>query len=299
MRFDLVDLRLFLSVVEAGRITHGASLAGMSLASASARVRGMEDIIGLPLLERGARGVVATPAGDALAHHARIVLRQIDQLRGELGEYSKGLKGHVRLLAGTAAIAEFLPKALGSYLAANPSVDIELKERHNTEIAKAVAGGFAEIGIISDAVDPGSLELFPFAVDRLVVVVPRESPLAARPKMAFEEVAGHQFVGYTAGSSLQDYLAEHAIGTRHLLSFRVHTNTFHGICSMVEQNVGLGIIPKTAARRYQKLMAIRLIGLTDAWATRHYSLCVRQFDSLSSHARELAGHLTARGTGRR
>jgi len=297
MRFDLVDLRLFLSVVEAGRITSGASQAGMSLASASARVRGMEDIIGLPLLERGARGVVPTPAGDALAHHARIVLRQIEQLRGELGEYSKRVKGHVRLMAGTAAIAEFLPKALASYLATNPSVDIELRERHNTEIAKAVAGGFAEIGIISDAVDPGSLELFPFAVGRLVIVVPKDSPLA-RYGMAFEELAGHQFIGYTAGSSLQDYLAEHLIGMRNPLSFRIHTNTFHGICSLVEGNAGLGIIPETAARRYQKLMAIRSIKLTDAWATRHYSLCVREFDTLSPHARELFGHLTALGTGR-
>jgi molybdate transport repressor ModE-like protein len=91
MRFDLIDLRLFLLVIEAGSITHGATQANLSLPSASARLRGMEEMIGHPLLERGRRGVEPTPAGDALAHHARIVLRQIEQMRGELGEYSKGL----------------------------------------------------------------------------------------------------------------------------------------------------------------------------------------------------------------
>ena len=67
MRFDLVDLRLFLFVVEAANITHGATRAGMALASASERIRLMEENRGTPLLER--RGVRATAAGAALAHH--------------------------------------------------------------------------------------------------------------------------------------------------------------------------------------------------------------------------------------
>ena len=63
MRFDLVDLRLFLHVAEAASITHGASRANMALASASERIRGMEEVVGIALLERGRRGVKLTPAG--------------------------------------------------------------------------------------------------------------------------------------------------------------------------------------------------------------------------------------------
>jgi DNA-binding transcriptional LysR family regulator len=59
-------------------------------------------------------------------------------------------------LANTAAVSEFLPDALATYLAVHPNVDIDLKERLSSEIVKAVSGGFAEIGIISDAVDPGA-----------------------------------------------------------------------------------------------------------------------------------------------
>ncbi len=109
MHFDLTDLRLFLHVAEAGSITAGAARSGLALASASARVRSMEEQAGVALLERGRRGVEATPAGRALLHHARLVAGQIERMRGELGEYARGLKGHVRLLANTAAMAEFLP----------------------------------------------------------------------------------------------------------------------------------------------------------------------------------------------
>jgi DNA-binding transcriptional LysR family regulator len=294
MRFDLIDLRLFSLVVETGSITRGAAQANMALASASARLRGMEETIGLRLLDRGRRGVEATPAGDALAHHAGIVLRQIEQLRGELGDYTKGLKGHVRLQANTAAMTESLPKALAPYLASHPHVDIDLKERLSSEIVKAVSGGFADVGIISDAVDHGALRLMPFAIDRLVVVTPRESPLAAFRRIGFQDVVAREFVGLSAGSPLQDYLGEHAIRAGRPLSFRVRMRSFEGICEMVAQNVGIGIIPETAARRARRSMAIRSIRLTDRWATRHLSLCMRTLEALSPHARRLVEHLAAR-----
>lgn len=55
MRFDLTDLRLFLAVVEAGSITHGAAAANLSLAAASERLRDMEAVGGVSLLDRGRR----------------------------------------------------------------------------------------------------------------------------------------------------------------------------------------------------------------------------------------------------
>src|SRR6516165_5876862 len=82
MRFDLVDLRLFLLVVEAANITHGAARSGMALASASERIRLMEESLGAALLERHRRGVRATPAGAALAHHAQLVTQQLERMRG-------------------------------------------------------------------------------------------------------------------------------------------------------------------------------------------------------------------------
>ena len=54
---------------------------------------------------------------------------QVERMRGELGEYAHGLKGHIRLLANTAAMAEHLPEVLAAFLAMNPNVDVDLDER--------------------------------------------------------------------------------------------------------------------------------------------------------------------------
>ena len=86
MPFDLTDLRLFVHVHEAGSITGGAARSHLALPSASERIRGMESALGAALLVRGQRGVRLTAAGHTLLHHARLVLRQMEHLRGDLAD---------------------------------------------------------------------------------------------------------------------------------------------------------------------------------------------------------------------
>jgi molybdate transport repressor ModE-like protein len=292
LRFDLTDLQLFLHIAEAGSITHGASRANMSLASASERVRAMEEALNIALLERKRRGVHLTPAGWALAHHARIVTQQLEQMRGDLNEYATGLRGNVRILAIAVVIAEFLPTALAAFLLANPNIDVGLEERSSEDIVRAIAGGLADIGIVGDAFDPTlELETFPLAVDRLVLVAPHRHALGRRRKIAFRDVLDHDFIGLVAGNSLQRYLDHHAARAGRRLRLRIRLNGFEAICRMVESGVGLAVLHETVARRCQQSMAIRLIPLTDAWALRHFTVCYRSFKSLPVHARRVVEYL--------
>ena len=73
MKFDLTDLQLFLNIVDAGSITAGAERSHLALASASERLRKMEQSLGIALLVRLPRGTEVTAAGAALAHHARLM----------------------------------------------------------------------------------------------------------------------------------------------------------------------------------------------------------------------------------
>ena len=291
MRFDLSDLSLFLNVADSGSITKGATRAHLALASASERIRGMEDTLGVKLLARGRRGVQPTPAGQALAHHARLMLEQHERMTGELGAYARGLKGHIRLLCNTAAMTEFLPEPLAAYLAAHANVDVDLEERPSYEIVQAVAQGLADIGIVADTGDLGDLQTFPFDVDRLVVVVPRGHALAKRRQLAFRDVIERDFVGLSAGSALQDHLGQHAARGGRALKLRVRVRGFDAVCRMVERGVGIGIVPETAARRCRRGMKIASVPLSDPWAVRHLKLCVRRLDALPVHAQRLVAHL--------
>ncbi|MEG0120865.1 MAG: LysR substrate-binding domain-containing protein, partial [Pseudomonas sp.] len=165
MHFDLTDLRLYLHILDTGNITAGAARSHLSLAAASARIRAMEASLGADFLERGRRGVTPTPAGKALAHHARVLLQQAERMQQDLAEYAQGVKGQVRLLCNTTAITEYLPEVLADFLRSHPNLDIDLQELPSARITHALRQGAADLGIVSDAVDTSDLQTQPFRDD--------------------------------------------------------------------------------------------------------------------------------------
>ena len=293
MRFDLADLSLFRDVVEAGSITRGAERAHLALAAASTRIRHMEEALGAALLVRGHQGVTLTHAGRTLLQHARTILRQAERLREDLGAYAGGVGSQIRLLSNTNAITEFLPEALSSFLAAYPNVSIELEERLSDEIVGLIAEGVADVGIVAGTVDAGALETYPYRRDRFVLVVANENPLAKRVRTSFAQVLDRDFVGLDRASALQRFLADKAGRIGRPLRLRIQLRSFDAVCRLVEKNVGIGIVPETTAKRAMKSMAITVVTLTDAWAVRDLTICVRSFADLPSYARELVTHLRA------
>jgi DNA-binding transcriptional LysR family regulator len=299
MRFDLVDLRLALNVAEAHSITHGAARSGMTLASASERIRAMEKSLGVALFERKRRGVDLTPAGAALVEHARLVTQQLERMRGDLSRHATGMRSRVRLFSNTATTLEFLPKAVGAFLAAHPNIDIELEDRPSGEIVRAVTGGRADIGIVADAIDAAAeLDTFPFARDQLVVVTPRRHPLARRRRIAFRETLAFDFVGLPVASALQDHIVDQAARLGHRLKLRVRLPGIDAVCRLVEAGIGVAVVSRIAALRCRRTMDIAIVPLSDPWALRHLRISVRSLGALSVQARSLVEHLGASGRAR-
>jgi DNA-binding transcriptional LysR family regulator len=295
MRFDLTDLRLFLQVVEAGSITHGAERMHLAIAAASTRIRNMEAVLGTPLLHRARQGVKPTEAGRTLLYHARLLVLQAERMRGDLAEYADGLRGQVRLMSNTNALTEFLPEAMSAFLAAHPHVNIDLEERLSDEIVAAVAEGTADVGIVAATVELAGLEVLPFRVDRFVLVVAPGHPLSTAGRMAFAEALDYDFVGLDRASALQRFLAEKAERIGRRLRLRVQLRSFDAVCRLVECHVGIGVVPATTAERHAKTMAIHRIELIDEWAVRKLTICVRRRADLPIYARELVDHLARPG----
>lgn len=289
-RFDLTDLRLFLHVADASNITRGALRANMTLASASERIRGMEIDLGTPLLIRRRRGVELTAAGSALHHHARLVTQQLEQMRGELTDYAKGLRARINVRSNTMGISVFLPARLARFLSAHPNIDVDLEEGRSRDIVRAVAAGKVEIGIVAEGLEAAAeLETMPVGEYRFVLVVPLRHELAHYRKISFNEVLNYDLVGLRADTAWQDFLNEQATRAGKRLKLRVRLDGFDSICRVVENRIGLAVVPEPVARRWTS--KLRIIPLDEIWALRHLTLCVRKLASLSSHAQNLVRYL--------
>lgn len=292
MHFDITDLRLFVAVAETNNVTRGAERCHLSPASVSVRIKNIEEDLGAKLFIRNSHGVTLTAPGQAFVHHARIVLAQLDHLRNDVQEYNRGIKGHLRVVASITAIAEFLPAALGRFLGNHPDVSIDLKERPSPDVVRAVSEGKADLGIVAGPVRTEALETRPYRSDRLVLVVPRHHSLSGECAVSFAETLAFDYVCLPEGTGLYAFLMQQVQDLGKTLKMRVQIGNFEACCRMIEEHVGIGVVPLSAASRLSQQMAVDIVELSDEWAVRKLSLCARNFDQLPSFAKELVDMLT-------
>lgn len=288
MRFDLTDMRLFLTVVECGSLTQGARAMHLALASVSERIAGMEAALGAPLLERNRRGVRATAAGEALERHARSILGQVEQMRGDLRTYATGLKGRIRVLSNSAAMAAFLPPHLCRFLAAHPDLSIDLLERPSAEIVQSMVDRRADLGIVADITDFGPLQTHLIASDQLVVVTNHQHRVAGLAAVTFADILGEPVVGI-ADTALETHLAERASRLGRQLNYRIQLRNIEHVALHVDAGIGISIMSSALARQIRRELAV--VRLSEPWATRRLFLCARDFAALTPHAGFLAQQL--------
>jgi DNA-binding transcriptional LysR family regulator len=291
VRFDLVDLQLFIAVADGRSITAGALRAHLALASASARIKGLEAALGVELLKRGRRGIELTAAGESLLDHARIVIHDVEAMRGDLAAYASGVRASVHLLANTSGLSEHLPKALAAFLREHPESSVDVEERESTDIAAAISSGAADLGFAAELALPDNMDRFLFSEDRLTLVCPRRGDLAARRALDFAELAGRDFVGLTNATALQIHIAKHAARLGMRLRLRARLRDFDAICQMVAADVGIAVVPEAAARRCAASMPIAMVRIRDPFANRRLAICARSFKNLPRPAKQLVEHL--------
>jgi DNA-binding transcriptional LysR family regulator len=293
MRFDLTSLRLFVAVGDELNITRAAERENIVLSAASKRIADLEASVGAALLLRHARGVTVTPAGQTFLHYARQVLQTLARMEGELSDFTAGVKGHVRMHAIASAISEFLPRELGSFLTRYPMVKIDLEEHVGPAIVRAVADRSADIGIITENTPAEGLERLPYHVDRLVLVVPDGHSLAGRSSIGLAEALGYDFVGPHPDSSLMAVIMRATMETGRPIKLRIQVRSFDGMCRMIEEDLGIGILPAMAIEHQLTSGRIRAVPLAEEWARRRLFLCVRELAALPVSARQLIQHLSA------
>src|SRR5260370_10500585 len=157
-RIDLTTLRLFIAVCDEQNLTRAGQREGIAASAVAKRMNDFELAFGVTLFKRLSKGMALTPAGEALLHHARVTLLNVEKIAVELSEYSQGVRGHVRMLANLSAIVQFLPEDLSAFFSAHELLRVDLQERPSGQVVSGIEEGAAEIGIWSGATEIHALE---------------------------------------------------------------------------------------------------------------------------------------------
>lgn len=294
-RLDLLTLRVVIAVAESGSISAGSDRLHLAVAAASARISSLEAELGVRIFERSPRGVELTSAGRLLVQRGRALLADADQLVTDLGDWSLGLAGHVRMQANASALLEILPARLEAFARSHPRIRVDVEERMSPEIAIAVLEGSADVGVVDVLTPSQGIECLPFFRDSLALVVPGGHALAGRDTVRLGDLLEQSFVVVAGPNAVSTRLFNAASALGQTIKVRLQMRSFDAACRMVAAGLGVAVLPREAVVPQLQHLALRAIPLAEDWAHRTHYLALRTGTDAPAAARTLVEALRAGG----
>lgn len=291
---DFKTLRLLVAVCDNGNMKDAAAQEHIEPSAISKRIAQLEDALGTPVLVRGRRGAVPTPAGRALLEHARTLLFTLDRIEADMAAFKGGIKGQVRVVASASAIAESLLDDLTAFMRApeHQDIKVDIEERFSRDIVTMVREGVVSLGVCWGNIDFGGLEHRPYRRDELTLAVPPDHPLAGRASVTFEETLDYEHVGLPPSAAVNTMLHRAAARAGRTMNYRVVVSNFDAAFRVVGAGLGISVVPRQVSQIYVSAGQVRIVKLRNDWAHREFAVCFRLQGDLTPAAERLVEFLS-------
>lgn len=290
---DLLLLRSFLAVAEAGSITAGAERLGLTQPALTRRLQQLEEELGAQLLDRGRKGAALTETGVLVEAEGRALIDRYDALRSQVSRYQKLEGGTIKIGGGATAVSFLLPRAITLFQSAHPNVLIQMREAGSAEIADDVASGRIELGVVTLPVRGRHLDVRPLITDRITLVGRRDHPLAMKRRVAIADLAEYPFVAFEAGSALRQIIDARLRDAGVSPHVAMELRSIPAILRLVSATGHLAFVSHLGLETQDDVVELCVRGLR---IERKLALITRRDHRLSPAAAKFVALLAVRGT---
>ncbi|QIL83674.1 LysR family transcriptional regulator [Diaphorobacter sp. HDW4A] len=140
-------LRYLLEVVRSGSVSEAATRLNVTPSAVSRQIATLEDLLGVPLFERRPRGMVASPAGEVLANHARRNALEAERAVSDIQALQGLRRGMVRICSSSGFAIEFLPRVIAQFREQYPGMQFQLRVCGPQAATQALLRGDADIAV--------------------------------------------------------------------------------------------------------------------------------------------------------
>ncbi|MGH7388652.1 MAG: selenium metabolism-associated LysR family transcriptional regulator [Candidatus Rokuibacteriota bacterium] len=201
---DLRRLEVFVKVAELGSFSRAAEALFLTQPTVSEHVRGLEDDLGVQLLDRLGRGATPTPAGELLLGYARRMLALTREARQAIERFRGRMIGELVVGGSTIPGEYLLPALIGQFKAKYPEISISLRISSSRQVTGWVEDGSVEIGVVGARPASRALVARELMADTMVIVVPPDHPWAGRANVTLADVRGEPIVLRERGSGSRE-----------------------------------------------------------------------------------------------
>lgn len=246
-----VHLRTLTAVVRTGSFADAARQLGYTASAVSQQIAALERAVQLPLFERDAHSITATPTAEFLAEHARDALSTLDGLDDVVRGLVSGELGRLRLGSFPIASERLVPGGLASYRGDHPDVLVELDEGEPDELVALLRDGELDVAVVYryDLVPqrwPAGLVRTPLVDEPLVLLLPAAHALATADSVQLADLADQTWVRTRAGSSGAICLDRMCAEAGFVPQVSVRSNDYDVIREFVRSGLGIALVPVLA-----------------------------------------------------
>ena len=273
-------LRYFDALAQHGHFGRAAEACSISQPALSLQMKELEEILGTPLIERGARRIRLTALGEAFALRTRDILRSIDELAALARSADGPLSGRLRIGVIPTVAPYLLPRIIQTLAARFPRLDLHPREAVTQKLVEDLGGGKLDVAIVALPVSEPSLVERPLFTEDFVLVrhlrdadlpVPNPETLREMRLLLLEE--GHCF-----REQALSFCRMTAATTRDLME----GSSLSTLVQMVGAGVGVTLIPQMAVPMETRTAPVSVARLPDPCPTRTIGLVWRKSNPLGS-----------------
>jgi LysR family carnitine catabolism transcriptional activator len=207
----MINLRLgqiatFAAVADARSFRAAAERLNITQSTVSARIRHLEETLGVRVLDRTTRSVSLTREGERLLAAARHAMDELEAVAAQLKDEAALQRGRVRLSALPSIVATFLLPAIRDFARLHPNIFVDVVDCVGDRAVNLVLTGEVDMALTSRGPTRHGLAFAPLLRDECLVVVPHDHPLARRPRVLLAQVARYPLLVPIRGAGLREVI---------------------------------------------------------------------------------------------
>lgn len=256
---DLTTWRTFVTVCRLGSLSAAAAELHHTQSAVSRQIAGLERHLGVPLLERHARGIRPTPAGEVFRHHALATLTEADRAVRAVREAGDG---PLRIGATPSLAAGIVPEAVRALLTSTGPVRWTLLPGPSAHLHHRVLTGDLDVAVVTDA-PPGlphdpRVERHFLGLDDMVVALPLDHPLATHHMVPIQSLSDQTWTEDDEGSAA--LLHQHAARAGVTAPIALPAADLPGKLALVATGHAIALIPGILRRALRPdIVTVRLL----------------------------------------
>jgi DNA-binding transcriptional LysR family regulator len=260
---DVRRMRVLREVAVRGSFSAAAEALSFTQSAVSQQIAALEREAGTVLVQRNARGVRLTEAGEALVRHTDAILARLAEAEAELEAIAGVRGGRLRLAAFESAAASLMPLAIAAFRAAHPGVELSLILAEPDTSAPMLKSGELDLALGFDSrihADVDGIARRHLLSDPMYLVMPADHPLVRKRNLKLSDFAEDSWIAGTYDCECNRLITRACAAAGFDPRIAFETDDYTAMQGFVAAGVGVSLIAELGLTSVRDDIAVRGLG---------------------------------------